>query len=487
MVRDATLRAGIYARQSLGKRKSIREQDELCTSDADDLGWSVADHYDDKVSASRFETKRRPGWDRLVADLDAGKLDVVVVWEASRGDRKLTTWSAFLDRCAETSTRIRVTDAGRTLDPNDPSDWDWLAREGVSAVTESNKLSKRTKRGQMGQAKSGRPHARVPFGYQRRYQVTDGRAVLVSQDPHPEQAPIVAEIIQEVANGTPLSHICDELNRRGILTANGNQWTRPRITELATNPTYIGKRTHRPKGSDKTTEYDTEWWPPLVDEETFYAAKRVVESRRRAGDRGGRLEFWLSGVAVCGVCGATVRGRTAHTHTTWGRDRYHCTGTRGCVSVPADEFEELVLAFVLGRLARPDVYAKLRRRSEGADREAAAARAEADRLRERLEEARESAADPDGISYAALAVQERTLGKQIAEAERRAEAAGLPPAVRKLASAGDALPEVWADMPIATRRDVARYLVSVTIRQGAGRGKRVPIADRVTIEWKGTA
>ncbi len=46
------------------------------------------------LSASRFATRDRPDYQRLLADISAGKLDVVVLWEASRGDRKLATCAA---------------------------------------------------------------------------------------------------------------------------------------------------------------------------------------------------------------------------------------------------------------------------------------------------------------------------------------------------------------------------------------------------------
>ena len=38
-------------------------------------------------SASRFATRERKDWARLLADLAAGRFGVLMLWEASRGDR----------------------------------------------------------------------------------------------------------------------------------------------------------------------------------------------------------------------------------------------------------------------------------------------------------------------------------------------------------------------------------------------------------------
>jgi DNA invertase Pin-like site-specific DNA recombinase len=470
----ATPRAGIYARQSLGKRKSISEQDAMCTADAQALGWQVADHYEDKVSASRYTRAARPGWDRLVGDLQDGRLDVVVVWEASHGGRKLTTWSAFLDLAAATRTLIRVTDAERTLDPTDAGDWEWLAREGVNAPrVESEKLFKRRVRGQMGQAQSGRPHGRVPYGYERRYEVVDGKAKLVAQEPHPDQAPVVREIVEQVAAGVPPSQIAASLNERGIPAPAGGPWRRGRIRDYV-SPLYLGQRVH------KGRVYDTRWWPALVDAQTYADAKAVIDGRRRAEARGGRLEFWLSGVATCAVCGGPLVGLSG---SGWRAPGYRCAAQH--LTVPADALEERVLAYLLGRLARKDVYGRLRRAGEGADRAAVAARDHVATLELALADWRRSATDGRGTTPESLAVIEADLAAQIAAARRAAERAGGSPAVRALVDA-DNMPARWAAMPVAARRDVARELVTVVVSR-ASRGRWTPVAERVGISWKGAA
>src|SRR5450830_1306154 len=102
MKQKAALRAALYGRVSQDNKagRSVSEQDAenrtACTANS----WTISATYEDNdVSASRFTTKKRADWTKLVADLDAGSFDVLVLWEPSRGSRELMTWAALLDAC----------------------------------------------------------------------------------------------------------------------------------------------------------------------------------------------------------------------------------------------------------------------------------------------------------------------------------------------------------------------------------------------------
>lgn len=480
MTRARKPRAGVYARQSHGSTKSIGEQDAACVADIEAQGWRVVQHYADTTSASRYARQGRPGHGQLLADIEAGKLDVVVVWEPSRGDRTLATWAAFLELCRERGVLIRVTDHHTTYDMTRPRDWRTLAEDGVDSGYESEKIRQRVLRATKATAQAGRPSGgTVPYGYRRRYHPVTRE--LEAQEPHPQHAPIVAEIVSRIADGQTIAAVTADLNARKVPppgAVNGakpgsKRWYPARVRDIACNELYVGVRRHN---GDRYPAV----WPAIVDPERFWAAKRVLDSRAGQGWRSARAEHLLTSVVHCGVCGSGLAGARFRDRL---GDRYGCRA-KGCVYVPADELEELVLAYVLGRLARRDVYRQLRRAGQDADRELSAARADAAALRARLGEwqqaARRGEVTPD--SFAEI---ERGLRADIAAADQRAERAGVPPAVRALAGAGEELPARWAAMPLAAQRDVVGALVSVTVGRGR-RGVRVPVAERVSIEWKGT-
>ena len=82
-----SLRAALYLRLSrddagAGESVSIGGQRALLRSYAADHGWTVAGEYvDDGFSGTSF---RRPGLERLLADVEAGRVDLVLTKDLSR-------------------------------------------------------------------------------------------------------------------------------------------------------------------------------------------------------------------------------------------------------------------------------------------------------------------------------------------------------------------------------------------------------------------
>jgi len=53
------------------------------------------------------------------------------------------------------------------------------------------------------EAKDGKPHGHVPFGYRREYAIDGrGRRTIVGQPEHPEQAAVVRRIYDDVARAS---------------------------------------------------------------------------------------------------------------------------------------------------------------------------------------------------------------------------------------------------------------------------------------------
>src|SRR5262249_23732649 len=138
--------AVIYARQSQDSQRSTDEQAQAGRNRAELEGWRVFDLYRDGSSASRYATRERQERSRLLQDLERPSVAVLWLWESSRGDRKLASWSALLDKCRERNVRIYVESHGREYDMAKPRDWRTLAEDGVDSAYESEKVSARVKR-----------------------------------------------------------------------------------------------------------------------------------------------------------------------------------------------------------------------------------------------------------------------------------------------------------------------------------------------------
>lgn len=466
MVETTQERAGVYARQSSGKEKSISEQIAECIADAEANGWTVADTYQDGSSASRYRRRERDDWARALADIDAGRLDVLVLWESSRGDRDAETWLGLLRRCRERNVRIRVTSHNRTYDMANARDWRSCAEDGIDSHFESEKLSLRVRRGVAASAAAGRPPmGRAPYGYRRTYDSRTG--ALVGQEVDPDTAPIVVGIFDKVARSVPLSEITRGLNERGVPAPLGGQWRRLRVRDIATNVAYLGLRKH------KADTYLAAW-PALVDEATFYAAGRVLADPARLKlARPGRQVHLLTYLATCSVCATQLHARST----------YYCCPV-GCVNIRRQPMDDLVRDLVVARLSKPDAYGALRQAGADADREVLAARGEAAKLRAELDEWRLSAARGQ-TTPASLAVIEAGLSARIREADRVATRAELPPALRQILDPASDVRSRWDVAALPARREIIRALAVVVVRP-ARQNSYVPIDERLAeSRWVG--
>ena len=472
---DATpaLRAGTIGRVSQdtsGEERSITEQQDENRAECDANGWRVAAEYEDAVGASRFTRKQREDWPRLQADIEADRLDVVVMWEPSRGSREPEDWFAFLRRCREHRVRIHVTTHNRTYDVSNERDWRSLAEDGVDSAYEVEKLSRRVKRGLAANRANGKPHGRILYGYERVYGIPEGRKrkpKLIEQRPHPERSAMAAEIIRRLAQAEPVSVVQADLNRRGVPSATGGLWTRHQVRSLALNPAYIGKLRDGGELVDAV-------WPAIVDdatfEATFWAAHALLTAPERKTMRPGKAKWLLSYIAACGVCGASIWVQGPSDRHRF--HRYMCSSNRRCVSVSMAEADDFIERLIIARCARPDFYGHL---VQGSDAAVVEARNEAARLRAQLDEW--AAAD---ISARAYQIKEAKLLPLIGAADRRADQLAVPSVLRGLAEPGANVVGRWKAMVVAARREAVRAVFTSLVLQPG----RAPAHERIGVEWR---
>ncbi|MET7727737.1 recombinase family protein [Streptomyces mirabilis] len=70
---------------------------------ADERDIVLGEPYEDTGSASRYQRKSRDGFDKLIDDLkkDTFGADVLILWESSRGSRKVGEWITLIELCEE--------------------------------------------------------------------------------------------------------------------------------------------------------------------------------------------------------------------------------------------------------------------------------------------------------------------------------------------------------------------------------------------------
>jgi site-specific DNA recombinase len=292
------VRALVYTRvsQDRAEGRSPAEQEAesraLCARE----GWEVVEVVTDSVGASRYSKGTRRGWARAKTLLAEGKVDVLVTWEASRADRDLAAYAELRDLCV--THGILWSYSGRTHDLSTADDRFKTGLDALLAEREVDQSRERIMRAMRANAAAGKPHGRRLYGYQRVYEPPSG--VLVGQEPHPTEAPVVHRIYTEYLKGRGIRTIAAGLNAEGVTTGTGAAWTDSQIRRLLTNPSYAGLRTHRGEIIGAGV------WEPLVPPAQFDRVQARLSRLARSKTRQTNTARLLTGVARCGVCGSKL-------------------------------------------------------------------------------------------------------------------------------------------------------------------------------------
>lgn len=461
------MRCDLYARKSTADAgKSADRQERDWRADCADGGLEPGQVFvDPDLSASRYSKKIRPDYLRLVEHIKSGNCQMIGMWEASRGSRKLAEWVAFIDLCQETGTLIRVFgDGGDTFDPRKARDYKALADEGVSAHHEADRLSGRVLTGTRDAAGEGRPPGPLLFGYRRNYSraTRKGKSVIIAEQViDPERSAVVRQMVADTLAGIPLNTQARRLNEAGVPTPSGQgRWVGAQINRLLRNPGLAGHRVHKGEVTKRNA------WPDIVTDDEHRQLVALLDTPGRRGQRRNHanvdLTHQLSGEALCGVCGHPLR--------TERRTRYVCK-QRGCgkVSARIDEMDQVVDRMIIRWLRRNDaagVFAP-----EVDDAAVQAARRELRELREYLDEFYDDAPDKRVSAAAVARVEARTL-PQIEALEARIRKLTTPPALQALA--GVDVAGSWTTLPVGTRREVIHHLAEVRLSPVGRAGRWSP-------------
>ena len=272
---------------------------------------------------------------------------------------------------------------------------------------------------------AGHPHGRLAYGYGRRY---DQRGNFAEQLPDPIEAAVVRRIFAEVANGEPVQAMSIRLTRDGVPTPRaGRVWYASTISGIVRNPAYRphpadperGCRTHDGRVTDAPAV-----WPPLVDETTWQAANRVLggdddDARRARRDSApGQIKYLLSGnvEVMAAPCGSLLSGW----HKAPGRGATYACRHDKCVGAPMPRSTNTSP----GSSSRGSPARTCADCGSPTTPPPGPPRASWTGCRAELAEARESFAQPGGISAAALAMKEAAMTPAIEDARRRSTPTG---------------------------------------------------------------
>ncbi len=484
-----------YLRVSLdrsGRARSLEEQHADHVRVAGEQGWSLLEgsYRDESVSASRYARKVRGGFDALITDLEADRFGarVLMIWESSRGSRRVGEWVRLVELCEQRSVSIYVTTHGRCYEPGNGRDRRSLLEDAVDSEYESAKMSARARRAAAANAVAGRPHGPIPYGYRRVFHPQT--RVFLAQEPQPGEAEVVTELYRRLIQGHSLRGIARDFQQREIRTRSGVVWTGQHLRSLAIKPVYAGLRSHAPggRGGDRMVDLEGLYegqWPGLVSRGEWFAVQRLLRAPERKTTRPGRAKHLLSLIGRCGVCAGTLNVGYRE-----GANPIYLCRTKGCVRITQADLDTLAAQVMLDYLAQSDVIDALRAGEHDGDRELSEVRDRLAAARARHEQLADAVAART-VSVATLVRAEPTLLAEITTLETRERELSTPSALRGLIEPGADVAQRWATTPMSTRREIARLLLTpeligqLRLNPSPRRGRhRTPAHERTTW-WRG--
>jgi site-specific DNA recombinase len=374
-----------------------REAGEAYITSQRQEGWAVLPgRYDDGGYSGA--TLDRPALQRLLADIEAGKIDIVVVYKVDRLTRSLLDFAKLvevLDRhnvcfCSVTQPINTATPTGRLM-LNVLLSFAQFERE-IDGERIRDKIAATKRRGKYC---GGVPVLGYDVDRQRKRLIVNRK-----------EAALVLHAFEEFVRTGMATPTVQLLNDEGYTTKawttkkgvkrGGGRWNKGHLYRLLNNPLYIGEVSH--KGKRYPGEHEA-----IIDRDLWDRAHAILEENYRA--RGvqtrTKTEALLRGIIRCAVCGCAMvptftkrRGKVYRYYLCLHASK---NGHATCPvrSLPGGEIERTVIDQVRAVLRAPEFLAQTHRE----------ARAQAE---ERLAELAQSTA----AAEAAL----RSLREEVAQA-----------------------------------------------------------------------
>ncbi|MBI5788790.1 MAG: recombinase family protein [Candidatus Schekmanbacteria bacterium] len=347
------IRCGIYTRKSteegldsdFNSLDAQRESAEAYIQSQKSEGWiALPDRYDDGgFSGGNME---RPALGHLLEDIQAGKIDCVVVYKVDRLSRSLIDFSKIIDVLDKNNVSfVSVTQQFNTsnsmgrLTLNILLSFAQFEREIIAERTRDKMCAARRK----GKWIGGYPM----LGY-------DIDPKLKKQVVNPEEAACVREIFRLYTQHQSLTKVAQELNSHGWTTKSwisrnerqhhGKPFTKTNLHSLLTNVIYLGKIEHQ--GELYQGEHEA-----IIDEAVWIQVQQIMQgnSNNHGHEQRNKHNALLRGLLVCGSCGKSLN----HTYTkrSYNLYRYYVCATaqklgyKACAtkSVSAKSIEDFVV------------------------------------------------------------------------------------------------------------------------------------------------
>lgn len=304
----------IYTRVSTLRQKeegsSLETQLALGTKRSKELGYKV-EHWNEGDASSHHENiADRPKLARLFAEIEAGNVKHLWVYDQSRLSRNDQVASLIRYACQKNGVTLYTNEGTYNLSNSN----DLLIKQVLDAMAghENAVRMERTRFGKLNKVKLGQWHGgAATYGY------SIENKKLVIRD---SEARWVKRIFKEVIKKTSTAKIKKLLDDHGVLPRRRGLWTFGSIIAVIENTHYDGFYQFKDKKSGETVKVEC---PRIVDNLTWVTAQQVrAESAKRQLQKNATTKhfYLLRDFMYCAHCRRPLSGR----RTNQGVSIYYC-------------------------------------------------------------------------------------------------------------------------------------------------------------------
>ncbi|WP_245676738.1 recombinase family protein [Bacillus solimangrovi] len=298
----------IYRRVSTDMQReegfSLQAQKLRLEAYAQSQGWTIIEDYSDEgFSAKNIE---RPALQSMISDMKQKKFDIILVYRLDRFVRSVLDLHELLILMEQYDVKFKS--ATEVFDTTSATGRMFITIIATLAQWERETIAERVFESMLKRSEQGKRNgAPPPYGYD----IINGNLI-----PNIDEAKWVRYIFHRYPiNGS--QNIAKQLNKKGVKTKKNEVWSDFSIRYILRNPIYAGfvRWNHRTitggkskyTGNEVITKVDQDNFEPLVDQETFAEAQKIMKERSNIAFRSDN-HYPFSGVAKCANCGKPFTG-----------------------------------------------------------------------------------------------------------------------------------------------------------------------------------
>lgn len=282
--------------ESRGEGETLAKHEKALTELAKRQSLAVVKQYREIVSGENIAA--RPQMQALLADVNDGKYDGVLVMEIERLARGDTIDQGVVAQAFKASGTKIITPI-KTYDPNNEFDEEYFEFSLFMSRREYKTIRRRMNAGRIAAIKDGNYIAPIPpFGYKKIHPEPKVYTLEIIS----EQAEIVKMIYDMRLKGSGPRAIAEELNRIGAAPVKSRYWERVSVKKILENPVYAGKiHWYSKRDGDIVCGGKHE---AIIPEETFDRVQELIKNKTIAHVKSDEtLKNHYHGMLYCKNCG----------------------------------------------------------------------------------------------------------------------------------------------------------------------------------------